>query len=111
MPAIHDVGRGSWAFVFAREVNKRASVDLILKTGFSIIVFKMYVCSCFAVTDSEIEGLIAGGVTSIDQVTAACRAGGDCGACRGQISDMIADAADGSGLVPAQALTRKSCAA
>ena len=71
----------------------------------------MYVCSCFAVTDAQIESLIAEGATSLDQVTAACRAGGDCGSCRGQIADMLADQAEGPRLVPAQSLARKSCAA
>lgn len=72
----------------------------------------MYVCSCFAVTDSEIEGIIDGGAASVDAVTAACRAGGDCGSCLGQIADMIDDRSLApSDLVPVHALSRKSCAA
>ena len=66
-------------------------------------------CSCFAVTDSEIQQLVDAGARSVEEVTRACRAGGDCGSCRGQIADMIAEEADD--LVPTHALTRKSCAA
>lgn len=71
----------------------------------------MYVCSCFAVTDSEIENVIERGAATPEAVTAACRAGGDCGSCLGQIADMIDDLSAGPALVPAHALARKSCAA
>jgi bacterioferritin-associated ferredoxin len=49
----------------------------------------MYVCVCRAVTEKEVEAAIDGGAQTIAQVTAACDAGGDCGACRGMIADMI----------------------
>lgn len=95
-----------------RAKSQKKRVDALkLITGFSIIFSTMYVCSCFAVTDSEIEGLIGEGVTSVEGITKACRAGGDCGSCLGQIADMVADRDDGPGLVPAGALARKSCAA
>lgn len=96
---------------FGRKSQKTRVAALKLITGFSIIFLTMYVCSCFAVTDSEIEGLIGQGVTSVEGITKACRAGGDCGSCLGQIADMVADRDDGPGLVPAAALARKSCAA
>lgn len=54
----------------------------------------MYVCSCFAVTDLEVERAIEGGARTVDAVTRACRAGGDCGACRGQIDCLIEDHLD-----------------
>ena len=41
----------------------------------------MYVCVCFAVTKSELETAIVGGARTTAEVTAKCRAGGDCGAC------------------------------
>jgi bacterioferritin-associated ferredoxin len=69
----------------------------------------MYVCSCFAVTDSEIEQVLDTGARSVDDVTRACRAGGDCGSCRGQIAEMLADRE--ADLVPCSALGRKFCAA
>ena len=49
----------------------------------------MYVCVCRAVTDKEVAAAIEGGAHSVEAVTRACGAGGDCGACRGQIEDML----------------------
>jgi bacterioferritin-associated ferredoxin len=54
----------------------------------------MYVCCCRAVTDREVARVIDEGATTVDDVTLACGAGGDCGACRGMIDDMIEDRAD-----------------
>lgn len=51
----------------------------------------MYVCVCLAVSDKEVARVIREGATTVDAVTKACRAGGDCGACRGMIADMIED--------------------
>ena len=49
----------------------------------------MYVCVCRAVTDKEVEASIDEGAHTVEAVTAACQAGGDCGACQGMIEDMI----------------------
>ena len=49
----------------------------------------MYVCVCLAVTEREVLAAIDGGASSVAAVTRACRAGGDCGACRGHIAKMI----------------------
>ncbi len=49
----------------------------------------MYVCICRAVKDSRIHLAIAEGASTVDDVEAACGAGGDCGSCRGEIADMI----------------------
>jgi bacterioferritin-associated ferredoxin len=51
----------------------------------------MYVCVCMAVTEAEVEAAIAGGATTREAVTRACRAGGDCGACHGMIEHKIED--------------------
>jgi bacterioferritin-associated ferredoxin len=51
----------------------------------------MYVCVCLAVSEREVEAAIDGGAHSVADVTRACRAGGDCGACRGHIAEMIED--------------------
>jgi bacterioferritin-associated ferredoxin len=53
----------------------------------------MYVCVCRAVTDKEVEAAIDGGAETVDAVTQACQAGGDCGACHGHIEDMIEERA------------------
>ena len=52
----------------------------------------MYVCVCRAVTDKEVDAAIEAGAETVEAVTAACCAGGDCGACRSLIEDMIDDA-------------------
>ena len=49
----------------------------------------MYVCCCRAVTDKTIDQVIDAGAESVSEVTAACGAGGDCGACQGYIEGMI----------------------
>jgi bacterioferritin-associated ferredoxin len=49
----------------------------------------MFVCVCHAVSDREVRGAIDAGATTREQVTRACRAGGDCGACHQTIDDMI----------------------
>lgn len=78
----------------------------------------MYVCCCFAVTDAHIERVLEEGASSVEEVTRACRAGGDCGSCLGQIEQMLEEhttceneKSAGPGLVPVHALSRKSCAA
>ena len=53
----------------------------------------MYVCICRAVTDRDVGKAIDGGAHTVSDVTRACRAGGDCGACHAHIEDMIADRA------------------
>lgn len=49
----------------------------------------MYVCVCKAVTDTQIHQSIDGGAATREEVTRACGAGGDCGACRGMIEEML----------------------
>jgi len=58
----------------------------------------MYVCICRAVTDRDVAKAIDAGAETVQEVTRACRAGGDCGACRGQIEEMIAERAPCEGL-------------
>jgi NifU-like protein len=48
------------------------------------------VCTCFGVTEKEIERVIReNNLTTVDQVTNYCKAGGGCGGCRGQIEKII----------------------
>lgn len=56
----------------------------------------MYVCSCFAVTDTKVQETIDAGAVTVDEVTQGCKAGGDCGACRGMIEDMLEASAEES---------------
>jgi bacterioferritin-associated ferredoxin len=54
----------------------------------------MYVCICRVVTESRIRAAIDAGALSVDQVEAACGAGGECGACREEIQGILLDAQD-----------------
>jgi NifU-like protein len=48
------------------------------------------VCTCFGVTDQEIERVIRENeLTTVEQVTNYCKAGGGCGGCRGEINKII----------------------
>ncbi len=67
----------------------------------------MYVCVCHAVTDDKVQSALAGGATTREEVTRACRAGGDCGACHGHIEDMIEEHQE---LVAASRLVRERAA-
>jgi bacterioferritin-associated ferredoxin len=49
----------------------------------------MYVCICNAVTVSEVRCVIEGGARTVEAVTAACRAGGDCGSCTHRIEQLL----------------------
>jgi NifU-like protein len=48
------------------------------------------VCTCFGVTDIEIERVIReNNLLTVDEVTNYCKAGGGCGGCRGEIEKLI----------------------
>jgi NifU-like protein len=48
------------------------------------------VCTCFGVTDKEIEKVvIENNLETVEQVTNYCKAGGGCGSCRGEIQMLI----------------------
>ncbi len=48
------------------------------------------VCTCFGVTENEIERVIReNSLTTVEEVTNYCKAGGGCGGCKGEIEKMI----------------------
>lgn len=48
------------------------------------------VCTCFGVTDVEIERVVReNNLTTVEQVTNYCKAGGGCGGCHGEIEKII----------------------
>lgn len=48
------------------------------------------VCNCFGVTESEIERVVReNDLTTVDEVTNYCKAGGGCGGCKGEIEKII----------------------
>jgi len=48
------------------------------------------ICTCFGVTDREIERVVReNNLTTVEQVTNYCKAGGGCGGCKGEIEKII----------------------
>ena len=48
------------------------------------------ICTCFGVTDAEIERVIReNNLTTVEDVTNYCKAGGGCGGCKGEIEKII----------------------
>ena len=72
-----------------------------MKTEFIIfwVEVAMYVCVCRAVTDRDVRKAIDEGARTVQDVTRACCAGDDCGACHGQIEEMLEERAGGETLV------------
>lgn len=54
----------------------------------------MYVCICYAVTESTVQDSIEAGARSVAEVTRSCRAGGDCGSCQQHIESMLEEHAE-----------------
>ncbi|HPC94484.1 MAG TPA: Fe-S cluster assembly protein NifU [Sedimentisphaerales bacterium] len=66
------------------------------------------VCTCFGVTDVEIERVIReNDLTTVEQVTNYCKAGGGCGGCRGEIEKIIERIQGEKAKVPAPPVPRK----
>jgi NifU-like protein len=50
----------------------------------------LVVCSCFGVTDVEIRKVVAeNDLTTVEEVTNFCKAGGGCGGCRKSIAELV----------------------
>jgi NifU-like protein len=48
------------------------------------------VCTCFGVTDDEIKRVVLeNDLTTVEEVTNYCKAGGGCGGCHGEIEDIL----------------------
>lgn len=58
----------------------------------------MIVCLCAGVAASTVVAAIEQGAASPDDVTAACGAGGDCGACLDSLADLLAERRGGAAL-------------
>jgi len=59
------------------------------------------VCTCFGVTDEEIERVVLdNNLTTVDQVTNYCKAGGGCGGCKTEIEKIIARVQGSKAQVP-----------
>ena len=49
----------------------------------------MYVCICFAVTETELSGVLSAGARTEEEVGDACGAGTGCGSCLDRICDRL----------------------
>lgn len=49
----------------------------------------MFVCVCRAVTEARVRSLIQAGAESLESLESACGAGGDCGMCCAELTDIL----------------------
>jgi bacterioferritin-associated ferredoxin len=49
----------------------------------------VYVCHCHGVTDREIEGEIAAGARTIEELAVRCGAGSECGGCWPALEELL----------------------
>nr|WP_163010793.1 (2Fe-2S)-binding protein [Streptomyces dangxiongensis] len=49
----------------------------------------MYVCSCFGITEAQVERHAQNGACTPRQVASACKAGTDCGSCVRRIQAIL----------------------
>jgi bacterioferritin-associated ferredoxin len=52
----------------------------------------MIVCLCRGVTERKIDAVVADGAKTVGDVTRACGAGSDCGACYQMLAELLDDA-------------------
>lgn len=76
--------------VMGQEALEAAIANYRSKNGTADIKVGNIVCTCFGVTDVEIKKVIhENDLTTVEQVTNYCKAGGGCGGCIGQIEKII----------------------
>ncbi|WP_340380678.1 (2Fe-2S)-binding protein [Streptomyces sp. SS7] len=49
----------------------------------------MYVCSCFGVTEAQVQQHVDDGASTPRQIASACKAGTDCGSCVRRIQAIL----------------------
>lgn len=52
----------------------------------------MIVCLCRDVSERQVETAVAGGTATVHEISRACGAGSDCGACQYLLAALIEDA-------------------
>lgn len=66
------------------------------------------VCTCFGVTDEEIRKVVKeNSLTTVEQVTNFCKAGGGCGGCKGRIAELIDETLAREQITPADRLPKR----
>jgi NifU-like protein len=67
------------------------------------------ICTCFGVTENEIQRVITdNNLTTVEEVTNYCKAGGGCGGCRGEIEKIIEKIQGDKAKEPATKTVRKA---
>ena len=51
----------------------------------------MIVCLCRGVSERDIRRVVGAGANTAEAVAAACGAGGDCGACRPMLAELVVE--------------------
>ena len=51
----------------------------------------MIVCLCRGVSERDIRQVVGAGANTAEAIAAACGAGGDCGACRLMLADLVVE--------------------
>lgn len=80
--------------VMGQEALEAAIQDYYKRKGGTAPVVQKgnIVCTCFGVTDEEIKKVVhENNLTTVDEVTNYCKAGGGCGGCKGRIAELIED--------------------
>ena len=73
-----------------RHLDQRSRMAVIAgRPGFGTVDRGVTVCSCYGIGSNEIAASIADGCRSVDAVSAALKAGTNCGSCRGEIARLI----------------------
>jgi bacterioferritin-associated ferredoxin len=49
------------------------------------------VCLCRGVSERDIRRMVGAGANTAEAIAAACGAGGDCGACRRMVADLVVE--------------------
>jgi NifU-like protein len=78
--------------VMGQEALEAAIADYYKRRGGTAPQIKRgtVVCTCFGVTDEEIRKVVLeNNLTTVEQVTNYCKAGGGCGGCKGKIAELI----------------------
>jgi nitrite reductase (NADH) large subunit len=75
-------------------------LDVLCSGDVSAAASDPEVCNCHHVTESELTRAIAGGCTTLPQLSASTRAGTGCGSCRGQLANLILKSAHPASAAP-----------
>jgi len=80
--------------VMGQEALEAAIADYYSRKGGQVpqVPKGVVVCTCFGVTDEEIRKVVhENDLTTVEEVTNFCKAGGGCGSCKERIAELVAE--------------------